>query len=74
MKTLVGYYNLSLWLDSMSLIYIFINVLTMLRYFRWVDFFLGSVTESLRIAICFIVIFFVMVFGMAVCSMTLYGN
>lgn len=58
----------------MSLIYIFINVLTMLRYFRWVDFFLGSVTESLRIAICFIVIFFVMVFGMAVCSMTLYGN
>ena len=58
----------------MSLIAIFFNVLTMLRYFRWVDFFLDSVLESLLIAIYFIFIFFVMVIGMAVCSMTLYGN
>ena len=51
----------------------FTNLLTMMRVFRWVDFFLGSVTESIKTAFAFMLIFAATLLGMAICNITLYG-
>ena len=59
--------------DTISIIAMFTNLLTMMRVFRWIDFFLESVTESIKIAFAFLAIFLSTLWGMAYCNMTLYG-
>jgi hypothetical protein len=46
----------------------------MLRNFLWIDFFFGTLQDSLRVASYFLVIFTSTIIGMAVCSITLYGK
>ena len=41
-----------------AIIGMFTNLLTMMRVFRWIDFFLGSVRESIKTAFSFMMIFF----------------
>ena len=59
--------------DTVSIIAMFTNLLTMMRVLRWIDFFLESVTESIKIAFAFLAIFASTLLGMAVCNITLYG-
>ncbi len=58
----------------MNVILIFVNIMTMLRMFLVIDFFIGSVVDSLRAAVVFMAIFISTVIGMAICSITLYGT
>ena len=74
MHDLATQYRTMLFLESLSLIVIFTNILTMLKHFRWVEFFLDSVIHSLRIALSFTIIFVATLIGLAICCMTLYGN
>jgi len=67
-------YKNTMFCDTISLVGILANLLTMLRGYRWIGFFLESVTESLKVALAFMAIFVFNLFGMAICSMTLYGN
>ena len=60
--------------DTMCIIAACVNILTMLRNFLWVDFFFGTLQDSLRVAAYFLVIFSSSILGMAVCSITLYGK
>ena len=59
--------------DTISIIAMFTNLLTMMRVFLWMDFFLGSVTESIKTALAFMSIFVSTLVGMAICNITLYG-
>ncbi len=68
------YFRLVNFIDTMTLILIVVNIMTMLRNFLWIDFFFGALTDSLRAAVFFVIIFTSTVVGMAVCSITLYGT
>jgi hypothetical protein len=67
-------YKTMLYSDTICLVAIFSNLMTMMKHFRWVNFFLGSVIESLKIALSFMCIFVGTLIGMAICCMTLYGS
>ena len=62
-----------LYADTLSIIGMFTNLLTMMRIFNWIDFFLGSVRESIKTTFFFLVIFGTTLLGMAICNITLYG-
>lgn len=46
----------------------------MMTYSIWIDFFLGSVLGSLRLAVMFVLMFLSTIIGLVVTSMTLYGE
>ncbi len=51
-----------------------LNILTMLKYSVWIDFFQGSVVRSWKMAIMFLLVFCCAFFGVTVGTMAIYGN
>ena len=73
-KELTTIYNIVIFLESFFLIMILWNIITLLQYFRWISFFIGSVKRSFEITVYFLAIYFIIIAGMTITTMTLYGS
>jgi hypothetical protein len=60
--------------DTICSLFIVMQFITMLNKSIWIDFFLGSVIGSLKMALMFIMIFTLALAGITISTMTLYGD